>query len=168
MDNTTYQTTPNRFITARGARFAYRVIGDASKPPLLLLTHLAATMDDWDPAVLNQLREHYQVIVFDNKGVGLTTGTVQSTIEGMAQGVLTFMDAMRLTRVHLLGLSMGGMIAQELVKIAPERVEKLILVGTGPKGGTGIAHIRPTTHLFTMKALIHGKNPKFYLFFNLV
>lgn len=166
MHNTTYQTTPNRFVTARGARYAYRTLGDKNQPTLLLLTHLAATMDNWDPLVLNTLSQNYHVIVFDNKGVGLTGGTVQSSMEGMAQGVLAFMDAMRLNRVHLLGLSMGGMIAQELVKLAPERVEKLILAGTGPKGGVGIENIRPTTHFLTFKALRHAKDPKFYLFFN--
>lgn len=163
----TYQNVPNEFVTSKkNTQFAYRILGQDNNKTLLLLTHLAATMDNWDPKLINTLSEKYRVIVFDNKGVGLSKGKVPNTIEEMAEGVLEFIDAMQLNAINVLGLSMGGMVAQELVKIASEKIDKLILVGTGPRGGEGIEKIIPISNKLTFKSILHAKDPKYYLFFN--
>ncbi|WP_220453523.1 alpha/beta fold hydrolase [Staphylococcus succinus] len=163
----TYQNVPNEFVTSKkNTQFAYRILGQDNNKILLLLTHLAATMDNWDPKLINTLSEKYRVIVFDNKGVGLSKGKVPNTIEEMAEGVLEFIDAMQLNAINVLGLSMGGMVAQELVKIAFEKIDKLILVGTGPRGGEGIEKIIPIANKLTFKAILNAKDPKYYLFFN--
>lgn len=99
----TYQNVPNEFVTSKkNTQFAYRILGQDNNKTLLLLTHLAATMDNWDPKLINTLSEKYRVIVFDNKGVGLSKGKVPNTIEEMAEGVLEFIDAMQCNSVPLM------------------------------------------------------------------
>jgi pimeloyl-ACP methyl ester carboxylesterase len=76
--------------------------------------------------------------LFNNTGVASSSGTVPDTIEAMARDAITFTGALGLNTVDLVGHSMGGLIAQEVALARPELVRRLVLVGTGPRGGEGI------------------------------
>lgn len=131
----TLETAPTKFIDAGGTRFAYRVIGTTKGVPLVLLQHFTGTMDYWDPAVVNELAKHREVIVFDNTGVGASGGKVPDNVEQMSTDALAFIDALGFRQVDLLGYSLGGMIAQTLAAQHPALVRKVILANTAHQGG---------------------------------
>jgi pimeloyl-ACP methyl ester carboxylesterase len=131
------ETTPTRFVNAGAVSFAYRRFGNPAGTPLVLLQHFRGSMDNWDPALLNGFARDRTVITFDNAGVGFSSGDVPDTVAAMAQDALAFLDAFGLTRVDLLGFSLGGYIAQHLTLQHPQRVRRLIL--TGPVRATARA-----------------------------
>jgi len=134
-----YLTTKTQYITVDGNKIAYRELSKGkSKLPLLMLVHLAATLDNWDPKLLDLIAEKHHVIVVDLPGVGASQGKVAPTIPGMAEQTIAFIQALGYDKINLLGLSMGGMIAQEMIRIQPDLVNRLILAGTGPRGGGGV------------------------------
>ena len=100
---TSYKNTPTRTVSAGGVDFAYRELGQATGVPLILVTHLAAVLDNWDPRVVDGLATKRRVIAFDNRGVGATTGTTPKTIQAMATDAVGFIRALGLTQVDLLG-----------------------------------------------------------------
>jgi pimeloyl-ACP methyl ester carboxylesterase len=129
---------PNQLVDAgNGVTYAYRRFGAASPGvlPLVMLQHFRGNLDDWDPLLLGALASGREVIVVDNAGVGLSSGTVPRTIAEMGRDVIAFTDALGLRRIDLLGFSIGGMIAQELALLRPQLVRRLVLAGTGPQGG---------------------------------
>jgi len=128
-------------ITVGDAAIAYRILGGKTATPLVLLSPLGSTLDDWDPAVIDGLAKSSTVIVFDNKGVGSSTGKTPASIAEMAQDAVSFIKALGYSKVNLLGFSMGGFVAQEIVETEPQLINKLILVGTGPQGSEGLAEI---------------------------
>lgn len=131
-------TTPNRTVAAsNGVTYAYRRYGAASPdaPPLVLFQHYRGNLDNWDPALVDALAESREVILFDNAGVGGSTGTTPMTFTEMAHDALRFLDALELREVDLLGFSIGGYVAQELTLIRPQLVRRIVLAGTGPQGG---------------------------------
>lgn len=156
------ETAQTNYILVDGTKFAYRSFGNQSGQPLVMLIHFVATMDDWDPALVNPLAEHYHIIQFDNKGVGGTDGTVPTTIEEMADDAAGFIKALNLGKVNLLGFSIGGFIAQLLTVRHPELVGKLILAGTAPKGGRLISDILKHVELAQKEV---PENPRKALFF---
>jgi pimeloyl-ACP methyl ester carboxylesterase len=162
---TSYKNAPTRTVSAGGMDFAYRELGPKTGVPLVLVTHLAAILDNWDPRVVDGLAAKHRVITFDNRGVGASTGTTPKTIQAMATDAVTFIRALGLTQVDLLGFSMGGMIAQVIVQNEPQLVRKLILAGTGPAGGEGITNVTKLSHLDTARALLTLQDPKQFLFF---
>ena len=117
-----------------------------------MLVHLAATMDNWDPKFIDLVAEKHHIIVLDLPGVGGSEGKVAITIPGMAQQAIDIISELGYSKINLLGLSMGGMIAQEITRLAKDLVEKLILVGTGPRDGEGIDKVISTTFKFMLKA----------------
>ena len=124
---------------ANGVTYAYRRFGNArSTPPLVFLQHFRGNIDSWDPALIDGVAAHREVILFDNAGVAGSTGTTPETIEQMALDSLSFLDALALANVDLFGYSLGGFVAQEIALIAPNRVRRLVLAGTGPKGAPGM------------------------------
>ncbi|WP_353720482.1 alpha/beta hydrolase [Dyadobacter sp. 676] len=123
------------------ARFAYRVLGDQPGIPLVLLASLGSSMDDWDAAITNGLAQKHRVILFDNKGVGGSTGEAPATIAGMAEDAVAFIRAMGFAKVNLMGFSMGGFITQQILLTEPGLVNKVILTGTGPKGSEGLSDL---------------------------
>src|SRR5687768_12934012 len=129
-----YQDAPTRTVTAGGVDFAYRELGPKTGVPVVFLTHLAAVLDNWDPRVVDGIAAKHRVITFDNRGVGASTGSTPNTIEAMADDAVTFIRALGLTQVDLLGFSMGGMIAQVIAANDPQLVRKMIIAGTGPAG----------------------------------
>ena len=123
------------------ALIAYRVYGSKPGTPLVMLSPLGSSMDDWDPAVISGLSKYSTVIIFDNKGVGTSTGKTPNTISGMAEDAISFIKSLGYSKVDLLGFSMGGFIAQQIVETEPQWVNKLILVGTGPQGSEGLSEV---------------------------
>jgi pimeloyl-ACP methyl ester carboxylesterase len=134
----THETAPNLFIEAGSHRYAYRRFGLKGKTPILFLQHFRGTMDGWDPLVLNAIAEHHEVILFDNAGVGGSSGAPEQTIAASATHAAAFARALGLQSVDIFGFSMGGFIAQQLASDYPSLVRRLILVGTGPEGGERI------------------------------
>jgi pimeloyl-ACP methyl ester carboxylesterase len=135
-----HSTAPTRYIEVGGERYAFRRFGRNSSRPIVLLQHFTGGLDHWDPLLTDGLAEDREVILVDNAGVGASTGTTPSTIEGMAECILGFVNALGIPNFDLLGFSMGGMVAQALAKQQPTRVRRLILAGTSPRGGDPTPH----------------------------
>ena len=161
-----YKDAPTRTITAGEVNFAYRELGPKTGIPVIFFVHLAGTLDNWDPAVIDPIAAKHHVITFDNRGVGASTGAVPDTIEAMAEDAVTFIKALGLGKVDIFSFSLGGMIAQALALRHPELVRKLILTGTGPAGGAGIDKVAGTTYYDTLRATLTRQDPKEFLFFN--
>jgi pimeloyl-ACP methyl ester carboxylesterase len=143
---------PTQYAEGGGIRFAYRRFGVPGRPPLLFFQHFMGTLDDHDPAVSDGFAGDREVILFNNAGVASSTGTVPDTIEATARDAITFIDALGLTTIDLVGHSMGGFVAQEVALARPDLVRRLILVGTGPRGGEGVGSLPPwVAELFTRK-----------------
>ncbi|MFL5493058.1 MAG: alpha/beta fold hydrolase [Gemmatimonadales bacterium] len=130
-----------QFIETKLETYAYRRFGGGSAAPLVCLQHFTGTLDNWDPAVADALALGREVILFESAGLGRSTGEVPTTIMGMAEHFLAFADTLGLTRIDLLGFSLGGMVAQEVALERPSLVRKMLLVGTAPEGGEDIMHI---------------------------
>src|SRR5437879_3543277 len=124
-----HQTAPTRFIEANGIRFAYRRFGRAGGVPLVFNQHFRGTMDHWDPAVTDGLAGNHEVILFNNAGVSSSSGRVPTSFQEMGANAIAFIKALGLTKVDVLGFSIGGMVAQEIAIQAPDLVRRLILVG---------------------------------------
>jgi pimeloyl-ACP methyl ester carboxylesterase len=141
-------TVPTQFVEANGIRFAYRRWGKKGNLPLVFNQHYTGNLDNWDPAVLDGLAKQREVIIFNNAGVASSTGEVPNTFAGMAKNAELFIDELGLKEVDLLGFSIGGMVAQQIVVDRPELVRKLILIGTEPRNhdaGNGQGYITPET-----------------------
>ncbi len=124
-----------------GVTLAYREIG--SGYPLLLINGFASTMDTWNPPVLAALAAHFRVIIFDNRGTGYSSAPdTPFSITLFVEDTAALMDVLGISRAHVLGLSMGASIAQELVLAFPSRVERLILVA-GTCGGDAAIRMKP-------------------------
>ena len=162
-----YLTTKNQYITVDGNKIAYRELSKSkSKLPLLTLVHLAATLDNWDPKLLDLIAEKHHVIVVDLPGVGASQGKVAPTIPGMAEQTIAFIQALGYDKINLLGLSMGGMIAQEIIRKNPTLVNRLILAGTGPRGGKEVDKVTGKTFNYMFKAGLERIDPKRYIFYS--
>src|SRR5215218_3367770 len=133
-----YRNAPTRTITAGDVTFAYRELGPKGGIPVVFFVHLAATLDNWAPRIIDPIAKHRHVIAFDQPGVGASTGRVPDTIEAMADDAYTFITALGYDTIDAFTFSMGGMIAQDLVLKHPNLVRKLVLTGTGPRGGKNI------------------------------
>lgn len=162
---TAYAEAPTRRIAVGNETFAYRELGPARGVPVVLFTHLAANLDNWDPRILDAIAQHRHVVAFDNRGVGGSTGTVPRTIEQAADDALAFIDAMGFDTIDIVSFSMGGMIAQDLVIAHPERVRRLVLTGTGPRGGKHMDKVVLTTYGDLVRAALTRSDPKQFLFF---
>ena len=138
MNQHSHQTAPTQFVEANGTRFAYRRFGKAGGVPLVFHMHYLGTMDYWDPTVTDGLARDREVILFNNAGVSSSSGEVPTTFEQMGANAIAFSRALGLTKADMLGFSIGGMIVQEITLQAPDLVRKLVLVGTGPRGGEGM------------------------------
>ena len=139
----THQTVPTQYVEADGVRFAYRRFGQTDGVPLVMNMHFTGTMDHWDPSVTDGLAAGREVILFNNAGISSTSGEVPTSVEGMAANAVAFIKALGLSKVDVLGFSLGGLVAQEITLQAPDLVRKIVLVGTGPRGGDGMASLTP-------------------------
>jgi len=139
----THQTAPTQYIDAAGIRFAYRRFGKQGTVPLLMNMHFLGTMDHWDPMVTDGLAAEREVILFNNAGISSSGGQTPESIYEMARYAEAFIDALGIKLIDVLGISMGGLIAQQFAIDRPELVRKLILIGTGPKAGEGMQSLTP-------------------------
>jgi pimeloyl-ACP methyl ester carboxylesterase len=143
MTTDTHQTAPTQYVDANGIRFAYRRFGKAGGVPLIFNQHFTGTMDHWDPAVTDGLAQGREVILFNNAGVSSSSGSVPTTFEHMGANAIAFIKALGFTQVDVFGFSIGGFVAQEITLQAAELVRKLVLAGTGPRGGQSMATLTP-------------------------
>ncbi|WP_367116522.1 alpha/beta fold hydrolase [uncultured Pseudacidovorax sp.] len=131
----THITAPTQFIEAKGVRFAYRRFGAETGTPLVFLQHFRGGMDNWDPLVTDGLGQGRPVILVNYAGVASSGGTPATTVDGMADGIADFVQALGLPQVDVLGFSIGGFVAQSFTHRYPGLVRRLVLVGTGPRQG---------------------------------
>ena len=158
-------TAPTLAIdAANGTTYAYRRFGRKGAIPVVFLQHFRGNLDNWDPALVDDIAAGREVILVDNSGVGLSTGSTPHSVKGLARDVLAFIDALGLTEIDLFGFSLGGFVAQEIVLLRPRLVRRLILAGTAPEGGRGF-------HAWSEEITSHaykdvpGAEDVFYLFF---
>ncbi|WP_045731560.1 alpha/beta fold hydrolase [Pseudarthrobacter chlorophenolicus] len=163
---TSYAKAPTRSVTAGGVSYAYRELGPKGGIPVIFLVHLAATLDNWDPRIIDAIARNRHVITFDQPGVGASTGHVPDSIEAMADDAYTFIKALSFEKIDIFSFSLGGMIAQDLVVKHPRLVRKLVLTGTGPRGGKDIDKVIGTTYWDILRAALTRSDPKEFLFFN--
>jgi len=134
----TYIDAPTKTVRgANGVDYAYRQLGDGAVP-LVLLQHFRGNLDNWDPPLVDALTANHRVIVFDNVGVGSSSGVTPATVAEMARDAITFLDAMELDHVDLLGFSIGSFVAQEIALIRPGIVRRLVLASSAPEGAAGM------------------------------
>ena len=163
---TSYAKAPARTVTAGGTTYAYRELGPKGGIPVVFFVHLAATLDNWDPRIIDPLAKGRHVIAFDNRAVGASTGRVPDSVEAMADDAYTFITALGFDKVDVFSFSLGGMVAQALVVRHPELVRRLVLTGTGPRGGKDIDKVAGTTYRDMLRAALNRSDPKEFLFFN--
>ena len=128
-------------LEVNGLRYAYRRFGRSSGRPLLCLQDFTGTLDNWHPAVTDPLAAEREVILFDNAGIGRSTGDVPPTIAGMTAHAMAFLDELGIRTCDVSGYSLGGMIALQMVQDRPSIFRRMILVGTAPRGGEDIMHL---------------------------
>lgn len=164
--DTSWKNAPTQFINAGGINFAYREYGQQNGgTPVIFLNHLAAVLDNWDPRIIDGIAAKHHVVIFDNRGVGASTGEPAKSIEQMADDAITFIHAKGFKQVDLFGFSMGGMISQEIVLKQPQLIRKMILSGSGPAGGTGISTVGRVSNWDLVRGMATRQDPKVYLFF---
>src|SRR5918995_3719742 len=165
MSSATYKDAPTESIDVGGTRFAYRRLGAETGVPVILLNHLGAVLDNWDPRVIDGVAARHQVVAFDNRGIGASGGSTPDSVEAMARDTVAFIRALGFDQVDLLGFSLGGMVSQVIVQEDSQLVRKLVLAGTGPAGGEGMDKVTPITIRAMVKGGLTFKDPKYYLFF---
>lgn len=163
---TSYAQATTTSLIAGDTTFAYRELGPKGGIPVVFFVHLAATLDNWDPRIIDPIAKNHHVITFDQRGVGASSGKVPATIEEAADDAYTFITALGFDRIDIFSFSMGGMIAQDLVLKHPDLVRKLVLTGTGPRGGKDIDKVVGTTYWDILRATLTRSDPKEFLFFN--
>ena len=165
-ESETYIHAPNKSIrTANGITYVYRELGEKIGIPIVFFTHLSANLDNWDPRIIDGIAKQHWVITFDNTGVGLSNGQVPGTIKEMAEDAIDLIKALGFKQIDILSFSMGGMIAQELLELEPTLIRKVILTGTGPRGGKGIENVTKISNQDLVRAIFTLKDVKTYLFF---
>ncbi|MBS3179321.1 MULTISPECIES: alpha/beta fold hydrolase [unclassified Pseudoclavibacter] len=163
---TSYALAPAKSITVGGISYAYRELGPREDIPVIFFVHLAATLDNWDPRIVDPIAQKRHVITFDQRGVGASTGTVPRTIEEAADHAYEFITALGYDKIDIFSFSMGGMIAQDLVVKHPDLVRRLVLTGTGPRGGKDMDKVVGVTYLDLVRSILTRSDIKEFLFFN--
>jgi pimeloyl-ACP methyl ester carboxylesterase len=135
-----YSALPNSSArAANGVDYVYRDTGGhPTEIPLVLLQHFRGNLDYWDPALIDGLAASCRVITFDNAGVGGSNGATPDSVEQMARDAIAFTTAFGLSRIDLLGFSIGSFVAQEIALRRPALVRRLVLASSAPKGAAGM------------------------------
>lgn len=149
-----YDSTPTQYAESKGTNFAFRRFGKEGSVPLLLLIHFRGSMDNWDPKLLDALAKNRMVIAFDNKGVASTNGLTQETYGEMADGAAEFIQALGYAEIDVLGFSIGGHVAQELLFRYGNLIRKAILASSMPQGGKGLTNSKPEVIALATKRVI--------------
>lgn len=164
---TSYAEAPAKTVAVGGDTFAYRELGPREEIPVVFFVHLAATLDNWDPRIVDAIAKTRHVITFDQLGVGASSGRVPDTLNEAADDAYRFITkGLGYSKIDLFSFSMGGMIAQDLVVTHPDLVRRLILTGTGPRGGKDIDRVVGTTYWDIFRSVLAHSDPKEFLFFN--
>lgn len=138
-----HNAVTTQYIQANGVKYAYRRFGATTGTPVVFLQHFRGGLDNWDPDVTDGVAKGRPVILFNNAGVASSGGEPADTVEGTARHVVTFIDALGLNQVDLLGFSLGGFVAQQVAFENPDLIRRVVLAGTGPQGGEGMARFTP-------------------------
>lgn len=162
---TTWRDTPTKTVTIDGTSFAYRELGTPGGVPVVFLHHFTAVLDDWDPRILDGVAAEHHVIAFDNRGVGSTGSRVPNDLEQMGADAIAFIRALGYDEVDLFGFSLGGAVAQMVALQEPGLVRRMVLAGTGPRGGGGIWKMPFIVGGAYAKAFATRKDPRHFLFF---
>jgi pimeloyl-ACP methyl ester carboxylesterase len=133
--------------------------------PVVLLNHWGAVLDNFDPRIVDGLASGHHVIALDYRGIGLSGGSAPLTIGEMTQDVIDVIGALGHDQVDLMGFSLGGFVAQDVTLTSPGLVRQLILTGTGPAGGEGVARVGAVSWPLILKGLVTLRDPKTCLFF---
>lgn len=160
-----WRDTPNLQVEAAGVTFAYRRLGANSGIPLVMLNHWGANLDNFDPRIVDELAQGRTIYALNYRGVGGSGGKAPTNMKEMAADMTAVAKALGLSTIDLLGFSLGGFVAQDILRQAPDLVRKVILSGTGPAGGTGIRRVGPVSWPLIAKAVLTRRDPKFHLFF---
>ena len=160
-----WRDTPTKALVIDGTPFAYRELGKSSGIPVIFLHHFTAVLDDWDPRVIDGIAAQHRVIAFDNRGVGGSGSKVPHRLEDMAADAIAFIRALGYQQVDLFGFSLGGAVAQLVALQAPDLVRRMVLAGTGPRGGGGIWKMPFIVGGAYAKAIATRKDPRHFLFF---
>src|SRR5712664_874822 len=160
-----YVDAVTKTIEVNGTSFVYRETGEKNGIPIVLLHHLTAVLDDWDPRTIDSLAQKHRVIAFNNRGVGSSKGTTADTIDDMATDGVAFIRALGLTKADLLGFSIGGFSAQVIAQKHPDLVRKMILAGTSAAGGEGVSNVGSALQNAVARETAEKKHPKQSLFF---
>jgi pimeloyl-ACP methyl ester carboxylesterase len=156
---------PTKISDVAGIPFAYRQLGQATGVPIILLNHWGAVLDNFDPRIVDGLAATRPVIAIDYRGVGASGGKAPLTIAEMAQDAVALIRVLDFKQVDLIGFSLGGFVAQDIVLQTPDLVRKIVLAGTGPAGGKGIEKVDAVSWPLIIKGMLTFRDPKFYLFF---
>ncbi len=162
---TTWRTAPTKTIDVDGVPFTYREVGEPTGVPVVFLHHFTAVLDDWDPRVIDGIASRHHVIAFDNRGVGGTGSKVPSDLEQMGADAIAFIRALGHDQVDLFGFSIGGAVAQMVALQAPDLVRRMVVAGSGPRGGSGIWKMPFIVGGAYFKAFVTRKDPRHFLFF---
>lgn len=162
-----FETTPTQVLSGPAGGIAVRFVGQTAAPgvPLVALTHLGGNLDSFDPEVVDPLAGDRRVVLVGYSGVGASDGPLRDSIEDMAADVIAVVRTLGFERVDLLGLSMGGMVAQEISDQAPELVDHLVLAGSGPAGGPGLTRLTGVMVRGILTGIITRTDPTVRLFF---
>lgn len=136
-------TAPTQFQDIGDVRLAYRRFGKAGATPVVCVQHFTGTMNNWDPIHTSRLAQGREVILVDYRGVGRSEGQTPESVQALAADILAFIRTLGLPQVDVFGFSLGGFVAQQIALEAPTLVRRLILAGTGPSGGEGMADFSP-------------------------
>lgn len=124
------ETHANAFTTSDGIRIAYRLDGNADRPVLLLSNSIATDLHMWDGQIA-PFHRHFNVLRYDARGHGASDAPSGAySFDRLGRDVVELLDALGLARVHMLGLSLGGIVAQWMGIHAPERIDRLVLSNT--------------------------------------
>ncbi|TDT97339.1 pimeloyl-ACP methyl ester carboxylesterase [Streptomyces sp. 846.5] len=159
----THVTAPTQYIEVDGDQFAYRRWGKPSGAPLFFVQHFRGALDNWDPLITDGLAESREVILYNGRGLASSSGTPRNRMEDMADDIAAVIRALGLEQVDLLGFSIGGLQAQEVALRHPELVRKLLLIGTGVRGGEASADPKAFAEVATNP--IPTEDDFLYLFF---
>lgn len=144
----TLPPTRIRAVPIRGARVRVSVRGEGR--PLLLVMGIGASLDLWGPFEEAMVLRGYQVIAFDLPGTGATPPVFPpKRMRGLARIAVGVLDALDVDHADVLGVSFGGIVAQEIARLAPGRVRRLVLAATGPGLGGPPGRLSALIHMTT-------------------
>ncbi|MDS9469427.1 alpha/beta hydrolase [Paracoccus sp. MBLB3053] len=141
------RSVATRFADCRDRRIAYRELG--SGEPLILCLRFRGVLDSWDPAFLDSLAKSFRVITFDYSGLGQSTGEPSYRSEALARDAIDLADALGIEKFAIAGWSLGGLAAQVVACLIPDRITHAVLIGAAPPGKVE----NPSEPIFLERAL---------------